>query len=279
MNKNKNQDTEELQNNLYGYIEAYKNKDIDTLQNFWSEDASYFNPQTGKRIHGRSEIMDKFSSMFKKYPEAELIVSQENLEILDDSHALEKGTSRVYLSNNENPIDSKYTIQYIKENNHWLIQNVAENDISFATKIPQELQELDWLIGKWVDETPNIKIETNSRWILNNHYIQSNFILFYKDKSELSGKQFIGWDPHEKKVKSWIFDSDGGFGEGIWSKSGPQWTVFVKSILPNGHKASSKHTYSLIDNNSYKFSITDREINGETLPNLEEISVIRKKST
>jgi len=34
----------------------------------------------------------------------------------------------------------------------------------------------------------------------------------------MAGMQIIGWGPAAKQMRSWVFDSDGGFGTVIWSK-------------------------------------------------------------
>ena len=31
--------------------------------------------------------------------------------------------------------------------------------------------------------------------------------------------QRIGWDPAAKQIRSWEFDSEGGFGEGTWGET------------------------------------------------------------
>ena len=64
---------------------------------------------------------------------------------------------------------------------------------------------------------------------------------------DLEGTQVIGWDPAAGTIRSWMFDSDGGFGEGTWSKKDNSWIVKFNQVLPDGRKASATNIYTLID--------------------------------
>ncbi len=98
------------------------------------------------------------------------------------------------------------------------------------------------------------------------------------DRVDLEGTQVIGWDPGAKKFRSWIFDTEAGFGEGEWSRTGNTWTVNVKSILGTGEKASSMNIYTYVDPNSFTWQSVSREVAGEPLPDIDEVTVVRKNA-
>jgi hypothetical protein len=50
--------------------------------------------------------------------------------------------------------------------------------------------------------------------------------------------EIIGWDPVAKSMRSWIFSSDGGFGEGPWSHDGERLVILVDGTLADGSPAS-----------------------------------------
>ena len=39
------------------------------------------------------------------------------------------------------------------------------------------------------------------------------------------GTQRIGWDPVAGQFRSWDFDSQGGYSEGLWSRDGDRWII------------------------------------------------------
>ena len=49
--------------------------------------------------------------------------------------------------------------------------------------------------------------------------------------------QRIGWDPLTKQIKSWVFDSEGGYGDGLWTRKGNQWVIKSTGVLPDGRIA------------------------------------------
>ena len=58
-------------------------------------------------------------------------------------------------------------------------------------------------------------------------------------KPVMSVTQRIGWDPLARQFRSWEFDSEGGFGEGRWSRDGERWVVKHTGVRPEGTTASA----------------------------------------
>ena len=76
-----------------------------------------------------------------------------------------------------------------------------------------------------------------------------------------------------------MFDSDGGFGEGTWSKKGNSWIVKFNQVLPDGRKASATNIYTLIDANTFTWKSIGRKVGDEFLPNVEEVKIVRKTAS
>ncbi len=88
---------------------------------------------------------------------------------------------------------------------------------------------------------------------------------------------WIGWDPAAKKIRSWIFDADGGFGEGAWSKDGKKWIIKTHSILRDGKKATATYTIAPGDGDTMTLHATERTVDGNALPDNKEIKLKRVK--
>ena len=58
------------------------------------------------------------------------------------------------------------------------------------------------------------------------------------DQSETYGWEVIGWDPAKQQIRSWIFDSNGGFGESTWAYDGEHWLIKAANVLPNRRPAT-----------------------------------------
>ena len=61
---------------------------------------------------------------------------------------------------------------------------------------------------------------------------------------DLEGTQVIGWDPAAGTIRSWMFDSDGGFGEGTWSKKDNSWIVKFSQFSRRPHGFGHEHLHA-----------------------------------
>jgi hypothetical protein len=169
-----------------------------------------------------------------------------------------------------------FTATNVKEDGKWKLLKVEEEESNVPLATIAQLGELEWLIGDWVDQDQDSSVETTFRWAKDYAFITGTFRVRVGDRVDLEGSQMIGWDPVAKKIRSWIFDNKAGFGEGEWSKSGNTWTVNVRSVLGTGQKASSINIYTYLDPNSFGWQSIGREVQGELLPDIDQVTVIRK---
>jgi uncharacterized protein (TIGR02246 family) len=278
-NEDHESDRAAIQEKIVTYAEAYRQRDANALAKFWSEDGFYKSPETGTLIVGREAIARQFEKMFAQAEDDfDLKLNVLEIDFPEENKAVERGTAIVTIGG-EPPTASDYTATHVKEGDRWLLESVSEIDHQEKTAPPEQLNELSWMIGRWVDTKDHITIETDCDWTLDNHFIKSFFTIYSHDQRRLCGVHYIGMDPKTNQLLSWVFDSDGGYGTGIWSRSGNQWSLELTSTLADGRQASSVYLYKLIDSNTYKLSSTSRAIDGLILPNLKGMVVKRKQES
>ena len=139
------------------------------------------------------------------------------------------------------------------------------------------LGELGWMIGQWVDEGKDSKIVTSCSWTKNRKFLTRSFSVTIDGQLSLEGTQFIGWDPIAGRIRSWTFDSEGGFGEGRWIRDGNRWLVKMSFVLGSGERASAVNVITFVDQDTLRWQSIDREVAGELLPNIPEVTVVRQK--
>jgi hypothetical protein len=132
------------------------------------------------------------------------------------------------------------------------------------------------MVGTWVDQDGAGAVETTCGWTKNRNFLTRSFKVMVQDRIELEGTQVIGWDPELERIRSWIFDSDGGFGEGVWSRDGDRWTVNGFQMLHDGSRSSSINVITYVDENTFTWASTGREVGGELLPNVGPVTVVRR---
>ena len=90
--------------------------------------------------------------------------------------------------------------------------------------------------------------------------------------------QVIAWDPAEKRIRSWTYDSRGGFGEESWSRSGDQWSIRKRFTLPDGGRASAVQVMTRVSDDAFRWKSVNRVIDGSLQPDADEMTIIRKSS-
>ncbi len=152
-----------------------------------------------------------------------------------------------------------------------VVPEVAE-DVSHY----EQLKAIEWMIGDWGDNDEKTSVSTSCKWTKNRNFISRSFSIQLEGCEPLVGMQIIGWDPDKKTIRSWMFDSEGGFGSATWTPNGKQWTIRASQILKNGEHASAVNVLTYVDDNSFKWRSSGREVDGQLLPNVPEVTVVRK---
>ena len=132
------------------------------------------------------------------------------------------------------------------------------------------------MIGEWVDESPEALVVTSYRWTDNQCYILSEFKVQIEGRPVMTGTQRIGWDPLAKTIRSWVFDSEGGFGEGTWTREGNQWIVKRTGVTRDGKFASSTNIFTRVSKDRMTWQSRDRIVGGEKTPDIAEFPITRK---
>ncbi len=258
------------------YVRAYNAHDADAVAGFWSEHAIYQNPLTGEEATGKQAIAEQFKAIFDELGDGQLAVEVLSVEFVSPGVAVEQGIATVTPKDGE-PEVSEYSAVHVKHGDKWLMDRVTEKEPASIPSHYEQLKSLDWLIGTWVDEDDEARVEATCQWAKNQNYITRSFTIDLAGEPEISGIQVIGWDAAAGKIRSWAFDSDGGFAEGSWNKKDDSWVVESSAVLPDGRRGSSVNVMKLLDDNTISWQITGRDIDGEILPNLPEVKVARQQ--
>lgn len=263
------------------YVEAYNKQDAKAIASMWSPEAVYVDPETRKEAVGREEIEKEFADTFANLKDAKLEVKAESIKFLSPNVAVETGTARI-MRPKEKPDESAYSALFVKRDGKWLLDRVTEEQPPAPPAPPpsnyEHLKELEWMVGSWVDrdDDEGVVIQTDCEWAKNKNFMTRSFAVMVRDRVNMAGMQVIGWDPTTKQIRSWVFDSDGGFGEGKWTHKGNRWTIQQAGTLPDGSRSSAVNVMKKLNDNSFSWQSVERSVNGDMLPDVEEVTVVRK---
>jgi uncharacterized protein (TIGR02246 family) len=267
-------DSEAIDKFLQTYVAAFNKNQSDAVAEFWTPQCVYVDRETGERTEGRDAIRKDMEKLFKENPGAKITVELGATRFIRPDVATIEGHSTAHLPKLE-PTSNDFSAVLVKEGDRWLIDNVQETGAATPPTPASALRELEWLVGDWVDDTPGITVSCSTQWAANQSFLLRSFKV-QKDKEEpWEGTQVIGWDPRSKQIRSWTFDSDGSFDEGLWSKHGETWSVVLTRTLENGGMATGTQVIKKLSNDAYTVHTVAREINGEPVPATDPIKVVR----
>ncbi len=271
------EDKAAIERRIRSYTAAFNAHDAKALADHWAPGAVYVNPLSGTEVRGRAAIEKEYESILKELGKTKLAVDVKSIRFISPNVAIENGTTK--LVHPDGKVEkSRYTAVHIKRDGTWYLDRVTEEEIPTIHSHYEQLKDLEWMIGTWVDSDENSRIVTRCQWSRNKNFIIRWFNVYVRDRVDLSGLQIIGWDPAAKQIRSWVFDSDGGFDQGRWTKKGNHWYVTTTGTLPDGGKASSVNIITPVDENHFKWKSVNRTVDGELLPNIDEVTVVRAGS-
>ncbi|MHB8866695.1 MAG: YybH family protein [Pirellulaceae bacterium] len=257
------------------YVAAFNQADAEALAALWLPTAVYTNPVSGEQVVGRKAIQEQFAAIFAEAKGSQLEVKTDSIQFISPSVAVEHGTAKVYRPD-QAPEESEYTAVYVKHDDQWLLDRVTEEEVVVTPSHYEQLKDLEWMIGNWVDQDDEATVVTECNWTRNNNFMVRSFTVQIRDRLEMAGMQIVGWDPATKQIRSWVFDSDGGFGQGTWKKKDNRWYIQQNGVLPDGQKSSSVNIITYVDDNTCTLQSVDRTLDYELLPNIEEVTITKQ---
>lgn len=266
----------ELHRAMQEYEDAFNRADADQLAACWTEDGQYATA-SGARLEGPDAIRKAYAKLFAEKDGLRLQTIASRSQTLAPSVVLEEGVVRV-IAPNEPPTEARYEAIHVKKDGKWKLSRVRETIATATGEHRDQLKELQWMVGRWATRDGTTSVRSECEWTSNGHYLRRSFSV--KEAAvEIDVTQYIGWDASTRQIRSWSFDSEGGFEQAVWRQVDDQWTVDVIATLPDGRQGSAERILKPVDDDSYRWRSVNRQIAGRLLPSLDEVTVVRTKDT
>jgi uncharacterized protein (TIGR02246 family) len=254
------------------YEEAYNKGDSKTLAGLYSEDVYYID-QDGEEVKGRDAMEKLLADNFKQNPGAKIAITPEEVKQLAPDVKVTRGLATVTLANGTSET-TRYTAITVKKGENWEISQLTETEAPPVSAYSR-LEVLEWLVGTWQDKSEDQTVEQKVNWAGDKNFLVRTFKVKAADKPETDGWEIIGWDPIRQQIRSWIFDSNGGFGEATWTTDGDDWLIRVSNILSDGSRSTAENVLTKVDDNKFTWESQNRTLNGELRPSIDKIEVER----
>jgi uncharacterized protein (TIGR02246 family) len=258
------------------FVEAFNQKDAKALSELFAEQARYEDAE-GHVALGRESIQQAFAAAFQEQPQAQLSVTVDSLRMLTPDVIVEQGSSEFFPDGKTLTSRAKYMVLHLKENDQWRMVAVRTMEEELVSNY-EMLRDLEWLVGDWVDESPEAVVETSGRWDEKKNFLLLEIKVKHRGVNVQSGTQRVGWDPQSKQIRGWMFDSEGGFGETHWQPVEGGWHVALTGVSGDGESVSAVRHFSMKDPAHIVVNTTDRVRGSAALPDIQIIMVRKAPS-
>jgi uncharacterized protein (TIGR02246 family) len=254
------------------YVAAYNKGDAKTLADFFSEDVDYID-QDGAETKGREAIQKLLAENFQANPGVKLDLTVDEVKQLTPDVRVNRGFATVTPKSGA-AVATRYVSISVKNGDRWLISQLTETEAPPPSAYSQ-LRALEWLVGTWEDKAGDQTVDAKVNWAGDRNFLTRTFKVKGSDQNETDGWEIIGWDPDRQQIRSWIFDSNGGFGESTWVNDGDHWLIQSSNVLPDGSHSTAEHVLTKADDNKFSWESQNRTLNGDPQPSLDKIEVQR----
>lgn len=264
-------DEQTIRRTLADYAQAISKGDLAAVAALWAADAEYTD-ESGTVTKGRDAVAALFRQFISNHKGAKMTLTVTRLRVLKADVALVDGTSTVTMSDGQTH-EGRFTSAWVKADGKWQVHSARDLPGHAAEAAAgAALKELQWMVGDWEAEKGGVSVTV--RWTLNRAFLLNE----YKAKDgdgELLVTQLVGHDPLTDRIKSWTFDSRGGYGEGLWSRDGNAWVVETAGVLPGGQTGTARNVIRFVDDRTVLFQNQHREVDGQPIPDVE-VKLVRK---
>jgi uncharacterized protein (TIGR02246 family) len=252
------------------FVRAYNAGDVKALATLFTDDAECAD-EHGNLIRGTKSITENFAAK----PGGKMEVEIDSIRLLTPDVAKEEGRCTIKPGGSAPPEVSRYTVLYIRKDGKWL-QSLVREHAEEALSPHDRLKELEWMLGEWVDEGEGSVILTSCRWSEDQNFLLRRYSVQIQGKIASTGTQRIGWDPVTNSFKSWVFDNQGGYSEGVWSRDGQRWVVKTSGPLRDGKISTETNIITPVNKDMARWKSVDRTVSGIVLPDTPEFVLVRK---
>ena len=239
----------EIQTTFTNYLDAFNRHDAIALAAHWVQDGENLDLDTGNRIVGQHAVKHVFDRLFARDDGARIGFQIDSIRPIHDDVAVVDGTSQMSF-NDQKSCRSRFSAVLVRHEDRWLMESVRESSASAEPTIHDRLQQLDWLRGFWEDISDGITASLQCEWneqgtFLIRRYLVTKEIeprgaeerltlgipalLPNEDTSDtpdrLTTTEYIGWNPQQGQICSWLFRSDGQMARFAWQRNGNTWLL------------------------------------------------------
>jgi uncharacterized protein (TIGR02246 family) len=266
--KGRTEDRQAIHQAAMAYSAAFDSGDVEKLLSYWAPDAEYID-ESGKMTQGHDAIAAVIKKNHENLKGYKLKIRGTGLRFVTDDVALADGKATLISPQGKEDV-TPFTAVWVKKDGKWLVRSLRDlgEDDTKPTTPADHLKPLEPLLGDWVCADKSKDVEVHCRRVLNASFILVDFTV-KNGKEASSTTQRFGWDPVNRQIRSWYFDSTGGFGEATCTVAGDGLVSESNGVLPDGRVGTAVDRITFPDDKSFVFQARNRAVDGRPLADLD----------
>lgn len=261
-----------IEANADAFVKAYNAHDAKAVAALFLPEALVYDDDA-KSIEGRDSIEATFKAIFEENPKIKIELGISTIDMIGKSLAVEVGLSQTTQSPDLPPDRSRYVVLHVERDGKW--QMAVVRDMPDEPTPHEHLMPLAWLVGEWIDQSREGKVATSCRWDESQNFLLQEITVHRAGERVMKVSQRIGWDPQTRRIKAWMFDSEGGFGESVWVPTESGWLIKATGVRADGASASATNFLEPDGFDAYGWRSVDRVVGSEVEADVE-VRVVRR---
>lgn len=260
------------------FAAAFNARDAKALAALWTTDAQHID-MTGETCEGRAAIEASYVKSFARSPDGKLTVTVMSIRPVGEKVMLLDVVPTVAPAAAGVPAEIRTSLVLVDENGSWLIQNAR--DTAALAGCSKQLEPVAWLEGQWrgvTDSPDKIALRMDCRWTGNKSFLLRTYTVTRNGVAR-HGTEVIGWDPKTKSIRSWVFDSTGGFGERQWKRDDAGWLLTLTGTSAEGVTVEDVDRLEVVNADRLWYDDIEHKRDGTIQPDLPPLEMQRVQSS
>jgi uncharacterized protein (TIGR02246 family) len=260
------------------YSKAFASGDAKAIAAGWKSDGEIVDPE-GLKIVGREDIEKMYAEFFKEHSGSKVTIELLSAKADAEGVIVAEITSKI-----DPPITQMFSHMSVmvvlvkNKDGKWEIEGAREKPPMPASY--EHLKQLEWLVGDWSansEKAKNVHFTLHCHWTENKSFLICMYTVKNLDAVH-HGTEVIGWDAKEKKIRSWVFGSSGGFTQGMWKQDGKSWTIDIAGESAEGEDVKATRLLAEVDADTFTLETKDRTKGGKKEADLPLLELQKVKS-
>jgi uncharacterized protein (TIGR02246 family) len=267
--KSRADDLQAIKQAATAYSAAFEKGDIEELLSHWSPDAEYID-ESGKMTQGHDAIAAMIRKNLENLKGYKLKLEGKGLRFVTADVAMVDGKATLVSPEGKEDI-TPFAAVWVKNNGKWRVRSLrdlGDDDAKEPKTSVDHLKLLDPLLGDWTSADHGKNVQVHCGWTLNKSFVLVQYTI-KKGSEETTTAQHFGWDPVNQQIRSWYFDSTGGFGEATCTEGGDGLVSDASGVLPDGRVGTATNRLHFIDDKSFVYQSRNRTVDGRPLADID----------